>query len=198
MRKCLKASDHGCVVSKSRKHDDAFPNDGPYSRRGKGEFGVTVTNDVNRDDEDAENTSLLVRDFSFVVVVCFYIRCDSPYCDAVSQPSKLGHDETSIDTCSTTDMFAKEKEDNTARGKNKSKGNTKNNYTQKAKKKTKQVVASPADSAPLCSYQQNNLEMIKQRNEEWQQTKKSVCAAAVVVSTICFVILCCYVNFLLT
>ena len=96
-------------------------------------------------------------------------------------------------------MFAKEKEDKTARGKNKSKGNTKNNYTQKAKKTTpKQVVASPADSAPLCSYQQNNLEMIKQRNEEWQQTKKSVCAAAVVVSTICFVILCCYVNFLLT
>ena len=65
MRKCLKASDHGCVVSKSRKHEDAFPNDGPYSRRGKGEFGVTVTNDVNRDDEDAENASLLVRDFFF-------------------------------------------------------------------------------------------------------------------------------------
>ena len=96
-------------------------------------------------------------------------------------------------------MFAKEKEDKTARGKNKSKGNTKNNYTQKAKKTTpKQVVASPADSAPLCSYQQNNLDRIKQRKEEWEQTKKSVCAAAVVVSIMCFVILCCSVNFLLT
>ena len=40
--------------------------------------------------------------------------------------------------------------------------------------------------------------MIKQRNEEWQETKKYAPAAAVVVSIKCFVILCCYVNFRLT
>jgi hypothetical protein len=68
----------------------------------------------------------------------------------------------------------------------------------KKKKKKTQVIASPADSAPFCSYQQNNLEMIKQRNEEWQETKKYAPAAAVVVSIKCFVILCCYVNFRLT
>jgi len=73
MRKCLKASGHGCVVSKSRKHEDAFPNDGPYTRRCKGEFGVTVTNDVNRNNEDEENASLSVRDYFFCCCCCMLL-----------------------------------------------------------------------------------------------------------------------------